>query len=173
MVYFVKKGSLSVTKRVQVPDNNYWPAYTKSSKCRIKQTIEKQYMKEIFHLHQTQYFGLNEILKDKKFSCEVTALEEDTILLTLNKTDIFQIFTPQEIDQLVEDTTFNVIFLEDIDLMNDVRSDILADKMKFNAVLFGGNIKMGNLTLLSDTPNMISWKKSLYLRGVRKIKSEE
>lgn len=74
MVYFVKQGSLSVTKRVQVPENNYWPVSNKSSKCRIKQTIQKKYMKEIFNILPKQYFGLNEITREVKFSCELTAL---------------------------------------------------------------------------------------------------
>lgn len=130
-------------------------------------------MKEIFNIYPTQYFGLNEILKETKFSCELDALEEDTILLSLNKTDIYQIFSESEINVLVDEVNFNVTFLEDIDLMNEVRSDILAEKMKFNAILFGGSIKMENLTLTSDHPSVIKWKKSLYMRGLRKIKSEE
>lgn len=97
-------------------------------------------MKDIFILKPTQYFGLNEILSERAFGCELVALEENTILLTINKTDIFTFFTQQEIVALKEDYAFNVTFLEDIDLMNDVWSDIQSDKMKFNALVFSSNL---------------------------------
>lgn len=71
-------------------------------------------------------------------------------------------FSQHEIQVLLQEREFNITFLEDIDLMNDVRSDIMADTMKFNAVLFAGSIKMQNLSLKCETENEFHWKKSLY-----------
>jgi len=65
-------------------------------------------MKDLFILKPTRYFGLIEILNDKPMSCDVVALEEDTILLTMNKTDVLSFFSQAEINTLMEDFDFNV-----------------------------------------------------------------
>lgn len=54
-----------------------------------KCTIKRDYMKELFFMKSTQYFGLIELVENKKMSCQVEAIEEDTILLQMNKTDVF------------------------------------------------------------------------------------
>jgi len=54
-------------------------------------------MKDLFILKPTRYFGLHEIVENKLMTCEVIALEEDTIMLTMNKTDVMSFFSPMEI----------------------------------------------------------------------------
>jgi len=46
-----------------------------------KQTIKRNFMKELFFMKPTQYYGLIELVENKKMSCQVESVEEDTILL--------------------------------------------------------------------------------------------
>ena len=54
VLFFIKKGALKVTKQVVVPDDNYWPLGDKvKSEMKEKQTIRKNFMKELFFMKPT------------------------------------------------------------------------------------------------------------------------
>lgn len=66
---------------------------------------------------------------------------------------------------------FCVRFFEDVEIMNDVRSDIQADKMKFNAIIQSTGIKETFKHINLKNSNMDNWRKGLY-NNYRKQTSE-
>lgn len=57
---------------------------------------------------------------------------------------------------------FCVRFFEDVEIMNDVRSDIQADKLKFNAIIQSTGIKETFKHINMKNQNMDNWRKGLY-----------
>ena len=73
---------------------------------------------------------------------------------------------------MLSNPIFNVRFLEDIELINDVRADIQADKMKMNAILYGSNLKISNKSLTHIKSNLDLWRWGFYMKIHWKVKKE-
>ena len=107
-MYVLKQGSLVVKKLIKIESTNYWPVNNKEWEYS---RTNQNFRKELFRIEIGKFFGLAEWISQRKMTSSVIAEEENTVVLCVNRTDILQIFSNDELISLLGSTA-NVVIPE-------------------------------------------------------------
>ncbi len=103
---------------------------------------------------------------------EVVADEEDTTLLSINKPDVLKQLGEVEIRAILKNPQC-IKFPEDVDIMNDVRAEIIAAGVKNDSLLTGMDFQIDNKCLLKDKTILNEWRLDMFNKIQERKKESE
>lgn len=94
----IKSGKVKVEKKITVQQKHYYPIQTRQWETQI---TEQKIVKHVMTITQDQYFCESEIIRNEPMSVTLTAFENPTIVISVERKRFLEFFPMLERDLIL------------------------------------------------------------------------
>ena len=129
-MFILRDGQLDVQKVIKIEFANYWPIKSNQWEWNRK---NQNFNKSVFNIIQGQFFGLYEWITQISIPSSIIAQTDSVSLLCINRSDILQIFSQDEIKYLL-DSPYCVKIPEQSEMVKKAVVDCKAESIRARAM---------------------------------------